>query len=70
MQNVNFNPWKGNNYEEGLFDKKILILGESHYCEDSDKSQKSRHACPKEFDRYCMSCHMDSECHKKQSIRL
>lgn len=64
-QHVNFYPWRGARYDTGINNKRILILGESHYCEDSDKSQKSRHACPKEFDRYCMSCHMDSECHEK-----
>ena len=32
MENVFFRPWKGNNYEEGgLFQKRILILGTSHY---------------------------------------
>lgn len=32
MGGVFFRPWKGNNYEEGgLFQKRILILGESHY---------------------------------------
>lgn len=65
MQHVNFYPWRGARYDTGINNKRILILGESHYCEDSDKSQKSRHRCPKEFDNYCMSCYMDRECHEK-----
>ena len=65
MQHVNFYPWRGAKYDTGINNKRILILGESHYCEDYDKSQKSRHKCPKEFDNYCMSCHMDRECHEK-----
>ena len=65
MQHVNFYPWRGARYDTGIKNKRILILGESHYCEDSDKSQKSRHRCPKEFDNYCMSCYMDRECHEK-----
>lgn len=33
MSNVNFNPWVGENYSTGgIFSKKILVLGESHYC--------------------------------------
>ena len=43
MQHVNFYPWRGARYDTGINNKRILILGESHYCEDSDKSQKSRH---------------------------
>lgn len=28
-----FEPWVGNNYKDGgIFNKKILVLGESHYC--------------------------------------
>jgi len=30
-----FHPWIGNDYENGgIFKKRILVLGESHYCED------------------------------------
>lgn len=33
MSNVNFNPWVGEDYSTGgIFSKKILVLGESHYC--------------------------------------
>lgn len=35
MSNVNFMPWVGQNYQSGLFrGKKILVLGESHYCKE------------------------------------
>lgn len=38
MKNVFFKPWVGENYQSGgIFDKKILILGESHYCGGCDK---------------------------------
>lgn len=34
MENVNFLPWIGSNYEtEGLHGKKIMLLGEAHYGE-------------------------------------
>ena len=33
MEHVFFEPWVGKNYQTGgIFDKKILVLGESHYC--------------------------------------
>lgn len=33
MDKVNFRPWVGSDYETGgIFGKKILVLGESHYC--------------------------------------
>lgn len=32
MQNVKFLPWIGNNYSLGILEKRILILGDSHYC--------------------------------------
>jgi len=33
MKNVFFKPFVGNNYHNGIKGKKILVLGESHYCE-------------------------------------
>ena len=33
IEHVFFEPWVGKNYQTGgIFDKKILVLGESHYC--------------------------------------
>jgi len=33
MKNVFFEPWEGKQYQTGgIFGKKILVLGESHYC--------------------------------------
>ena len=33
MEHVFFKPWIGKNYQNGgIFKKKILVLGESHYC--------------------------------------
>lgn len=35
MENVFFKPWVGKDYESGgIFKKKILVVGESHYCGD------------------------------------
>lgn len=36
MRNVFFEPWVGANYGGGLYGKKILIIGETHYCENPD----------------------------------
>lgn len=34
---IRFKPWIGKNYQSGgIFGKKILVLGESHYCDDSE----------------------------------
>lgn len=32
MQKVKFLPWIGSNYRNGLSGKRVLILGDSHYC--------------------------------------
>jgi len=33
MENVFFKPWVGSTYQlGGIFGKKIMVLGESHYC--------------------------------------
>lgn len=37
MENVNFKPWVGPKYSDGLHGKKIMILGDSHYCKDELK---------------------------------
>ena len=37
---VNFIPWVGESYEKGYKGKRILVLGESHYCDDCEKCQK------------------------------
>lgn len=37
MKNVKFKPWVGKDYHDGNeFGKKILVIGESHYCEDCE----------------------------------
>ncbi|GHT54243.1 hypothetical protein AGMMS49982_18600 [Bacteroidia bacterium] len=39
MKNVLFTPWVGENYAtKGYNGKKILVLGESHYCDDGCKT--------------------------------
>ena len=45
-----FDPWQGANYSNGgIFKKKILILGESHYCDSPEECTK----CKKEQDGHC-----------------
>ncbi len=48
--NVTFHPWIGKDYESGgCFKKRILVLGESHYCSPSVREQycKQCSGCPK-----------------------
>lgn len=33
-KSINFYPWVGEKFQEGLAGKKVLVLGESHYCKD------------------------------------
>lgn len=45
MKNVKFKPWIGKDYHDGNeFGKKILVIGESHYCEDCEDVNESD--CP------------------------
>lgn len=47
---VTFHPWIGKDYESGgCFKKRILVLGESHYCSPSVREQycKQCSGCPK-----------------------
>lgn len=37
MKGIRFLPWIGNNYEQGINGKKIVVLGESHYCANIEK---------------------------------
>ncbi len=41
MEHVFFEPWVGKDYQTGgLFSKKILVVGESHYCGSEDCNGK------------------------------
>lgn len=41
MEHVFFKPWIGKNYQNGgIFKKKILVLGESHYCGNENCNSK------------------------------
>ena len=37
MTKINFKPWVGKNYDKGINGKKVLVLGESHYCSPIEK---------------------------------
>ena len=51
MQKVFFQPWVGKNYKFGvIFKKKILIIGESHYCDECENcNEASAYAGCREF---------------------
>lgn len=43
MKHIKFRPWVGENYKQGFQNKKILILGDSHYCaKDSNRNDACR----------------------------
>lgn len=52
-KSILFEPWVGKDYTTGgVFNKKVLVLGESHYCHDLDSGK-----CKK-----CDKVNMRSEC--------
>ena len=56
MSHINFRPWVGKNYDSGLFNgKKILVLGESHYCTiERGEGGRCSQVCSKEMmDKRC-----------------
>ncbi len=43
MRNVFFKPWIGRDYDSGgIFGKKILVVGESHYCDECEKCDETK----------------------------
>lgn len=38
---LKFKPWIGDNYQQGINGKKVLVLGESHYCASPDEATES-----------------------------
>ena len=58
MKHVKFRPWIGEkSHTEGIFGKKILVLGESHYC----KEDKNRNPACIALGRCSFEC-MDEAC--------
>ena len=52
-KSILFEPWVGKDYTTGgVFNKKVLVLGESHYCNDLNSGK-----CKK-----CVKVNMRSEC--------
>lgn len=41
MKNVRFQPWVGKNYNSGINGKRVMVLGESHYCANEDEATAS-----------------------------
>lgn len=56
IENANFQPWVGKNYEKGINGNKILVLGESHYCLN-ERSAGGR------CEKGCSKCNMNEQCH-------
>ncbi len=50
QQGVNFLPWIGKKYEQGFCDRRLLVLGESHY----DEWGGEKHLLGKSFTRECV----------------
>ena len=49
MKNVNFRPWVGKDYfSKGYKGKRILVLGESHYCNEQMEGGRCYPICSKE----------------------
>ena len=59
MEYVKFKPWKGDNYEGLFLGKKLLILGDSHYCA---KDENRNDACRSKGD--CSYDCMNERCYK------
>ena len=59
MEYVKFKPWKGDNYEGRFLGKKLLILGDSHYCA---KDENRNDACRSKGD--CSYDCMNERCYK------
>ncbi len=38
MRNVKFLPWIGAQYTKGVWGRKVMVLGESHYCASPDEA--------------------------------
>lgn len=59
FSHVNFYPWVGKNYNKGILNgKKVLILGESHYCKDELTEGGRCFPC-------CDQGKMSKECHNQ-----
>lgn len=56
MEKYNIRPWVGEDYANGgVFRKKVLVLGESHYCGDVEEGK-----CPG-----CCVTNMKDDCHSQ-----
>lgn len=51
-----FVPWIGKNYKKGLNEKKVLVVGASHYCNHSNICTHS------EYNNVCSNFHKNVQC--------
>ena len=64
MKHVKFRPWVGANYnKKGFQGKKILILGESHYCKEDDNRTHECKLYWKENGGKCSYNCMNKDCY-------
>ena len=61
---IKFKPWIGKNYKKsGFHGKKLLIVGESHYCkEDDNRNEQCKKMWAKNGSRCSFDC-MNESCH-------
>lgn len=59
-----FIPWIGKNYEDGLKEKKVLVVGASHYCNHSNICINQAKKCSNSYDKNkCrLGCKYFQEC--------
>ena len=62
-ENIFFQPFVGNNYGKGLFGKRIMVLGESHYCDKGciDCGKFSKHRDCMNFTNNVMHDYLDKD---------
>lgn len=45
MKHVHFTPWVGKNYTTGINGKRLMVLGESHYCANPETEDRPELTC-------------------------
>ena len=67
MSKIFFEPWIGNQYHNGgIFKKKILIVGESHYCGGCDEcGLKYNQHCTDLTTTKCIQDYLDPNCERE-----
>ncbi|MBR4350066.1 MAG: hypothetical protein IKP99_05000 [Bacteroidales bacterium] len=67
LSSVRFLPWVGKNYKNGgVFNKRILVVGESHYCGQCDRKECEEHFyhCGRNYTEYTILKHLNDTLEK------